>query len=162
MNARRVLIAALSESAEVPTFRTVDRATQLVDAVTVERDAEIMRWLGKKAREYRATGRKADQERADLITKLASQISRNAVRPNNTLLPTGVKPTFFEPGRTYTHVDDGTDWRFRCDTITTHPEDGELTALGWRFFKGVWSECAYGVDDWEINLLAGLAEEAVE
>lgn len=36
MSARRVLIAALSESAEVATLRTVDRATQLVDAYRTE------------------------------------------------------------------------------------------------------------------------------
>lgn len=68
------------------------------------------------------------------------------------------QPDFFEPGHTYSHVDDGTDWRFRCDTVTTHPEDGGRTALGWKFFKGVWSECAYGVDDWEIHLLAGISD----
>ncbi|MFK0140654.1 hypothetical protein [Streptomyces murinus] len=130
----------------------------LLDAVRAERDAEILYWLGKKALEYRATGKKADAERADVIGLMASKISRGAVRSNNRRLPAGVAPGFFQPGHTYTHVDDGTDWRFRCDTVTTHPEDGELTALGWRFFKGVWTECAYGLDDWEIHLNAGITE----
>lgn len=140
--------------------RTSYRLDEYLDAHRAEVLAEVTRWLSKKAREYRATGTKADAGRADLITVLASKISRGAVRPNNDLLPTGIEPRFFEPGRTYTHVDDGTDWRFRCDTITTHPEDGELTALGWRFFKGVWTECAYGADDWEIHQFAGITEEA--
>ncbi|MFD8234064.1 hypothetical protein ACFV20_19550 [Streptomyces sp. NPDC059696] len=67
-------------------------------------------------------------------------------------------PDFFQPGRTYTHVDDGTDWKFRVDTVTTHPEDGERTALGWRHFRGEWEAIAYGEDDYEIHLLVGLAE----
>lgn len=126
--------------------------------VVAERDAEIMRWLGKKAREYRATGRKADRARADLITVLASKISRGAVRPNNVLLPAGVGPLFFEPGRTYTHTGDGTDWRFRVDSITTHPEDGARTALGWRHFRGVWEPYAYDEDDWELHQAVGITE----
>jgi hypothetical protein len=56
-------------------------------------------------------------------------------------------PGFYQPGQTYR---DGDDWAFRCDSITKHPEDGELTALGWRFFKGGWEPYAYGPDDWEI------------
>lgn len=72
MNARRVLIAALSESAEVPTFRTVDRATQLVDTyrteVLAEAKLEVVAWLVKKAREGEDIGR------------LASKVDRGAVR----------------------------------------------------------------------------------
>ncbi|MFJ4681993.1 hypothetical protein [Streptomyces sp. NPDC088789] len=60
-------------------------------------------------------------------------------------------PNFFQPGHTYTDDDHATDWRFRCDSITTHPEDGERTALGWRYFRGQWEPCAYGEDDWEIH-----------
>lgn len=63
-------------------------------------------------------------------------------------------PDFFEVGRTYTEPGDTTDWRFRCDSITTHPEDGERTALGWRHFHGVWEPCAYGEDDFEIHQIA--------
>jgi len=66
------------------------------------------------------------------------------------------EPDFFEIGHTY--GDDKHDWKFRVDTITTHPEDGERTALGWRFFKGRWEEMAYGEDDWEIHLAAGLTD----
>jgi hypothetical protein len=61
---------------------------------------------------------------------------------------------FFQPGHTYIERDGATDWKFRCDAITTHPEDGERTALGWRHFRGEWSEYAYGEDDWEIHRIA--------
>jgi hypothetical protein len=62
-------------------------------------------------------------------------------------------PDFYRPGYVYSYprYADGYDWKFRCDAITTHPEDGERTALGWRFFKGEWGECAYGEDDWDIH-----------
>jgi len=67
---------------------------------------------------------------------------------------TAAAPDFFQVGRTYTEPDGSTDWAFRCDTITTHPADGERTALGWRHFRGEWSECAYGEDDFQIHLIA--------
>jgi hypothetical protein len=63
-------------------------------------------------------------------------------------------PDFFQPGHTYTEPGDTTDWRFRCDSITAHPEDGERTALGWRHFRGEWEPYAYGEDDFEIHQLA--------
>ncbi|MGW2210156.1 MarR family transcriptional regulator [Streptomyces sp. NPDC001781] len=64
---------------------------------------------------------------------------------------------FYQPGTTYSHPMH--DWAFRVDAITTHPENNELTALGWRFFKGEWEPCAYHRDDWEIGQLAGWIEE---
>ncbi|MFD3955849.1 MULTISPECIES: hypothetical protein [Streptomyces] len=65
---------------------------------------------------------------------------------------------FFQPGHTYYDAESAKyDWKFRCDTVTTHPEDGERTALGWRFFNGQWQEMAYGEDDWEINQYVGVA-----
>ena len=67
-------------------------------------------------------------------------------------------PDFFQPGHTYTHIDDGTDWKFRVDTVTTHPEDGERTALGWRHFRGQWEAMAYDEDDYEIHLCVGLVD----
>lgn len=60
--------------------------------------------------------------------------------------------SFFQPDYTYSGSH---GWKFRVDIITTHPEDGEQTALGWRFFNGVWEPYAYGVDDWELIRLAG-------
>ncbi|MFI1165597.1 hypothetical protein ACH4UM_18775 [Streptomyces sp. NPDC020801] len=128
--------------------RTSYRLDEYLDAHRAERDAEIMRWLGKKAREYRATGRKADRERADLITMLASKISRGAVRPDNTRLPAGVEPEFFEPGRTYAS---GT-MKFRCEAISASPGTGGRRALGWKYAQVYaahhWYATALDPDDW--------------
>ena len=55
------------------------------------------------------------------------------------------RTAFYEVGSTYTG---SYGWRFRVDTITRHPEDGERTALGWRFFNGVWDAIGYGEYDW--------------
>ncbi|MFD3310103.1 hypothetical protein [Streptomyces sp. NPDC058694] len=63
-------------------------------------------------------------------------------------------PDFFEVGRTYTEPGDTTDWKFRVDRVTTHPEDGERTALGWRHFHGEWEPYAYGEDDFEVHQVA--------
>lgn len=66
---------------------------------------------------------------------------------------------FFQPGFTYSDTDP--EWRFRCDTVTTHPEDGERTALGWRFFRGEWDAIAYGEDDWDLLKFDGRAETGI-
>jgi hypothetical protein len=66
-------------------------------------------------------------------------------------------PDFFQPGTTYTNRENPQyDWRFRCDAVTTHPEDGERTALGWRHFRGEWEPYTYGEGDWGIHLAVGL------
>lgn len=123
--------------------------------VLAERDAMTVAWLVKKAREFRAMGGKMRAAQADAVAAMASKIERGAVRPDNLrMLPAD----FFEPGHTYTHVDDGTDWKFRVDHITTHPEDGERTALGWRHFRGEWEPYAYGEDDFDVHLHCGLAD----
>ncbi|MGW1039851.1 hypothetical protein [Streptomyces sp. NPDC002547] len=124
--------------------------------VVAERDMEIVRWLGKKAREYRSTGSRQHALQADAVEAMASKIARGAVRPNNTRLPSGVAPTFFEVGHTY--GSQGESWKFRVDSITEHPEDGERTALGWRYWNGQWDAIAYGEDDWEIHLAVGLED----
>lgn len=125
--------------------RTSYRLDEYLDAHRAERDAEIMRWLGKKAREYRATGRKADRERADLITVLASKISRGAVRPDNTRLPAGVAPRFFEPGRTYQRR----RWLFQCLAVAPRPFNGEMRAVGFLYRPGETDTVAsLGPDNW--------------
>jgi broad-specificity NMP kinase len=53
--------------------------------VIAERDAETIAWLGKKAREYRSTGRKQQALQADAIDTMASKLKRGAVRANNLL-----------------------------------------------------------------------------
>lgn len=66
-------------------------------------------------------------------------------------------PDFFQPGTTYTNREfPQYGWQFRCDTITTHPGDGERTALGWRYFRGEWEPYAYGEGDWDIHLVVGM------
>jgi hypothetical protein len=61
--------------------------------------------------------------------------------------PTGeATPDFFQPDHTYRHG----PWAFRCDAVTTHPETGERTALGWfRFRKSDWTAEHYGQDVWD-------------
>jgi hypothetical protein len=112
--------------------------------------ADVVAWLVKKARELRARGSRDSAMQAAAVDVVASKLDRGAVRPDNLrTLPAD----FFEPGHTY--ADDEHGWKFRVDTVTTHPEDGERTALGWRFWKGVWDAYAYGEDDWEIHQLVG-------
>jgi hypothetical protein len=132
------------------------------DQHRAERDAEILYWLGKKALEYRATGRKQDLARADVIAEMASKISRGAVRTNNTLLPEGVTASFFQPGHTYTDPAPAYDWQFRCDTVTVHPDTGERVALGWRRHHGEWEPYAYDEADYSINQLAGTTVSPTE
>lgn len=127
-----------------------DVLSEKFDAHRAEVLADVSAWLVKKAREFRAAGQTTQ---ADTASRLSSKVDRGAIRPNNLrMLPAD----FFEPGRTYTHVDDRTDWMFRVDTVTTHPEDGERTALGWRHFRGQWDPYAYGEDDFDVQQHVGL------
>ncbi|MEU7597530.1 hypothetical protein AB0B79_31535 [Streptomyces sp. NPDC039022] len=52
-------------------------------AIVADRDAQIIAWLVKKAREHRAAGGRQFAVQADVIEKLASKIQRGAVRPGN-------------------------------------------------------------------------------
>jgi hypothetical protein len=67
-------------------------------------------------------------------------------------------PDFYQAGHTYTEPDGLTDWKFRVDTITTNPEDGTRTALGWRHFRDQWEPYAYDEDDFEIHQLVGYSD----
>ncbi|WP_405769170.1 hypothetical protein OG539_32545 [Actinacidiphila glaucinigra] len=51
--------------------------------VVAARDAEIVAWLVKKAREVRATPKSKQESPADTLARMASKIQRGAVRPNN-------------------------------------------------------------------------------
>jgi len=87
--------------------------------------AEVTAWLVKKAREFRAGGRKADRAQADTVAVLASKIARGAIRPDNLrMLP---DPGFFEVDRTYQYRGD----QFRVLALDPHPVRGDLTAIGW-------------------------------
>lgn len=69
---------------------------------------------------------------------------------------------FYRPGHTYvSHEFPQYGWQFRCDVVTTHPEDGERTALGWRFFNGQWEAYAYDELDWSVAAVGGVVEETV-
>ncbi|WP_439947228.1 hypothetical protein [Streptomyces sp. BBFR109] len=116
--------------------RTSYRLDEFLDAHRAERDLEIVRWLGKKAREYRTAGGKENALRADTVELMASKVSRGAVRPDNVRLPAGGAPQFFEPGHSYTHRDDST---FRCVAVTTHPDSGECVAVGWHTDTAGWT-----------------------
>ncbi|WP_033307393.1 hypothetical protein RFN58_07170 [Streptomyces iakyrus] len=113
----------------------------------------------------------ADVHRAELPTFPAGETPENVakvVRAVDVRLaergaeaPYGVEkgteaaaPDFFQPGHTYSAAN-GTAWMFRVDVVTTHPEDGERTALGWRHFDGTWEPYAYGEDDWDIHQRVG-------
>lgn len=108
--------------------------------------AEVAAWLVKKAREFRAGGRKADRAQADTVACMASKISRGAVRPDNLrMLPDA---GFFEVDHSYTS---GT-CTFRCEAISPSPGTGEPRALGWRFAPVYdvhhWHAVALDPDDW--------------
>lgn len=81
---------------------------------------------------------------------------------------TGTAPDFYQPRYVYSYprYADGHNWKFRCDAITTHPDDGARVALGWRHWQGEWTECAYDEGDWDVhncdpagNLIATSDEE---
>lgn len=155
MNARERLQTMVRTDRGSMTVWPESEVASALDAYRDEVLAEVTTWLVKKAREFRAMGGEMRAAQADAVAALASKVDRGAVRPDNLrMLPAD----FFEPGRTYTHVDDGTDWKFRVDTVTTHPEDGERTALGWRHFRGQWEPIAYGEDDYEIHRHVGTVD----
>jgi hypothetical protein len=123
----------------------------LVDAlraeVVVQRDAEIIAWLGKKAREYRSTGRIQHTFAGAAIDAMASKIARGAVRADNTLgadtraevlrrmADAAEKDTqpadFFQPGRTYRKTLTVSTWLYLCEHVTIDPNNGERISLGW-------------------------------
>jgi hypothetical protein len=144
MSARDVLETNIDPAVPDGGRASIDayRAEVLAEAGLLPK-ADVVAWLTKKAREETP------------VWLLASKVQRGAVRPDNLrMLP----PDFFEPGHTYSDPSADNDWKFRVDAITTHPEGGERTALGWRHFRGEWTEMAYGEDDFEIHLLAGMTD----
>jgi seryl-tRNA synthetase len=66
----------------------VSELEQQLRTVRDDRDMEIVRWLGKKAREYRSTGARQHALQADAVELMASKITRGAVRPMQNV-PTG-------------------------------------------------------------------------
>lgn len=124
-----------------PASQTDKRVERLYTAVRTEvlaeegllPKADVVAWLTKKAREFRAIGTKQGQAQADAVAAMASKVEHGAVRPDNLrMLP----PDFFEPGHSYTHRDGST---FRCVAVTAHPEGGERVALGWHTDTADWT-----------------------
>ncbi|WP_432053658.1 hypothetical protein [Streptomyces sp. bgisy022] len=147
-------IARLDSDLGGATARVADLEARAVDRAEVL--TEVTTWLVKKAREFRAANQTVQGDTASI---LASKIERGAIRANNTrMLPAD----FYEPGHTYTNPEHDTDWKFRVDTVTTHPDNGERTALGWRHSRGEWEPYAYGEDDYDVHRHVGLDDRTEE
>ncbi|MFF8902601.1 hypothetical protein ACF082_34605 [Streptomyces lydicus] len=117
--------------------------------VLAEVKREVVAWLAKKAGEYWSTSNEQHRLQADAIAPLASKVDQGAIRIflGATEKDAPAASLFFQLGHTYS---DSHGWKFRVDSITTHPEDGTRAALGWRFFNGSWEPCAYEEGDWEL------------
>lgn len=130
--------------------RKADEAEGLLDAHRVENRLEAAAWFASYP--FNAETTDWARGRGDNLAWVIS-ILRN---PDPRMPEAGeVQAEFFQVGHTYTEPDGTTDWKFRVDYITTHPEDGERTAIGWRHFRGEWDVYAYGEDDFEIHRLVG-------
>ena len=134
MNARERLAIMIRTDRGSMTVWSLSEARDALDAyraeVVAERDATIVTWLVKKAREFRSMGGRMRAAQADAVAAMASKLERGAVRPDNLrMLPAD----FFKPGHGYTHLD-GHD--FHCVAVTTHPVTGEQLAMGWRSEHG--------------------------
>lgn len=68
-------------------------------------------------------------------------------------------PDFFQPGHTYAYA----AWKFRCDTVTTHPGTGERTALGWfRTSRGAWRPFSASQREWAEGVWKATVTESGE
>lgn len=119
----------------VGVLRTVVRVADLADCEGVR---ELRRLVAEHYADERAAYADAEEKTTTVSTTAGAAVT----------------PDFFQPGRTYTEPDGLTDWQFRCDSITTHPENSERTALGWRHFRGAWEPYAYHEDDWGVHQVA--------
>ncbi|WP_399553886.1 hypothetical protein OG473_39495 (plasmid) [Streptomyces anulatus] len=93
MSARHDLLAAVSFNDAANAGSTPE---ELVDAhrleAIAERDAQIIEWLEKKAREE-GTSNKERRSRADVLFRMADKMSRGAVRPPLSKGPDPAPPT---------------------------------------------------------------------
>jgi hypothetical protein len=148
-----------------------DQANELTDKIAVElrgvtreRDALARRCavrfeetqalkaeLESARAELALVRRQRDTLRADLdrARNRAEAAERALTYRGEKSMPEDEASTFYEPGATYTSRKfPQYGWRFRCDAITTHPDDGERVALGWRYYQDEWQPYAYGELDW--------------
>lgn len=131
MNARDEIVHYIGEHGGVQPH-IVD---SLLDAYRAERDTEVVAWLTKKAREFRANG---ETVQADTAALLASKVERGAVRANNLR-------GFFEPRRTYQRG----RWHFECLAVAPSPFNGEGRAVGFLYRPGEPATAtALDPDDW--------------
>ena len=129
-----------------------EQAQQLLDAFRAEVISEALHGAAESAAEIHKQCDRLVCSRCEIRRDILDVLRSVADVIGET--PSIAAPDFFEPGHTYS--DSGKyDWKFRVDTVTTHPEDGERTALGWRYFRGEWEPYAYGEDDFEIHQLVG-------
>ena len=147
MSARAALFGFIQAGAEEGDLPTFAAAVDAYRAEVLNEGADVANQVSRADAE---AGNPAGARAAQAVEVKLRRLAGRATKQRRS----GVDPDFFEPGRTYTEPDGSTDWAFRVDTITTHPEDGERTALGWRHFRGEWTECAYGEDDFDIHLIA--------
>lgn len=136
MNARRQIIAALSEDSHggIATLADVTRAEQLVDAHRAEVLREEMRNLRRIEREDTpegALGTRTGLLRAALI--LDERAEDAVEKASASAAPS--TPDFFQPGHTYT---DGNGYQapeivsyFLVEHVTRHPDRGHRRAVGW-------------------------------
>lgn len=162
MSAREDLLNEYGQADTAP-LGTLADLRQKLDAyradVLAEAEVEITLAVERNQREH-------PDEAAMVARRLGMRAAERIVRgmreeTEEESSPVGAEatPDFFQPGHTYAQSEfPQYDWRFRCDTVTAHPEDGERTALGWRFWRGNWEAYAYGEDDWEVHLHVGLTD----
>ncbi|MGV9756990.1 hypothetical protein ACWDUC_14390 [Streptomyces tricolor] len=132
-----------------------DRMIAAIPARGVEHAEALMAEFIRR-RQIEKTGVTVYQEQRAELDQLRARV---AELEKSSPVGADATPDFFQPGHSYTQAEfPQYDWRFRCDTVTTHPEDGERTALGWRFWRGNWEAYAYGEDDWEIHQHVGLTD----
>ncbi|MGW3152744.1 hypothetical protein [Streptomyces sp. NPDC001089] len=134
----------------VAELRRLDQAATLEEAATALETHSYACDCRRAAGFLRQTAASIRAETADTDEMAPEKDTRDGNQP-----PAGESTPereFFQPGHTYSGK---YGWRFRCDSITTHPEDDERTALGWRLWNGTWEPCQYGESDWGAHLAAG-------
>lgn len=131
MNARRQIIAALSEDSHggIATLEDVTRAEQLVGVHRIE----VLREASAVAIAERLTddtGQPEDVAYNQAIDDVTTALTRLAYGERS-----DEARDFFQPGHTYT---DGNGYQapeivsyFRVECVTRHPDRGHLRAIGW-------------------------------
>lgn len=151
MNARRVIVARLSEDSMggIATLQDVEDAEQLVDAVVAE--------------ELNAAADEIDRAQNRLVVKktVVNILRRRANQGDGQTSPTpAAAPDFFQKDHLYTVP--ATGWRFRCVAVTTHPDSRERVAIGWQYRDHRWEEWSYDEPQWAgLREAGGMVVEAV-